>query len=203
MTAPRGTAPPGAVHLIGGRLRRSRLPVLHRPGLRPTPERLRQTLFDWLGGDLTGWRVLDAFAGSGALGFEAASRGAAEVVLVERDAALVASLVASAQRIGATAVRVERDDTLRWMARCASSRFDLVLLDPPYDAGLLARAVDLARPLLVAGGCVYAESDAAELAPPPGWTADRHARAGAVHGRLWRRDDTALDCGAAPREEPR
>ncbi|NWG73689.1 MAG: RsmD family RNA methyltransferase, partial [Rubrivivax sp.] len=76
---------PREVRLIGGRFRRSRLPVADRPGLRPTPDRVRETLFNWLGQDLGGWHVLDAFAGSGALGFEAASRGAAEVVLLERD----------------------------------------------------------------------------------------------------------------------
>ena len=82
----------GFVRIIGGQWKRSKLPVADHPGLRPTPDRVRETLFNWLGQDLTGWRVLDAFAGSGALGFEAASRGAAEVLLLERDAALVRSL---------------------------------------------------------------------------------------------------------------
>ena len=90
--------PPREVRLIGGALKRSKLPVADRPGLRPTPDRVRETLFNWLGQDLTGWRVLDAFAGSGALGFEAASRGAAEVLLLERDPALARSLQASQVR---------------------------------------------------------------------------------------------------------
>src|SRR5437762_2433608 len=100
-----GKAPPREVRIIGGALKRSKLPVLDKPGLRPTPDRVRETLFNWLGQDLTGSRCLDAFAGSGALGFEAASRGAAEVVLVERDAALVRSLRESQRRLSAQAVR--------------------------------------------------------------------------------------------------
>jgi len=93
------------VRLIGGQWKRSRLPVADRPGLRPTPDRVRETLFNWLGQDLAGWRVLDAFAGSGALGFEAASRGAREVVLLERDAVLARSLAASKQRLHADVLR--------------------------------------------------------------------------------------------------
>jgi 16S rRNA (guanine966-N2)-methyltransferase len=82
---PKAGGPPQEVRLLGGQWKRSKLPVADRPGLRPTPSRVRETLFNWLGQDLTGWRVLDAFAGSGALGFEAASRGAREVLLVEQD----------------------------------------------------------------------------------------------------------------------
>src|SRR5881394_3860722 len=91
---------PREVRIIGGQWKRSKLPVADSPGLRPTPDRVRETLFNWLGQDLSGWRCLDAFAGSGALGFEAASRGAAEVVMVERDPVLVASLTATRQRLG-------------------------------------------------------------------------------------------------------
>ena len=89
------------VRILGGQWKRTPLPVLDRPGLRPTPSRVRETLFNWLGQDLSGWRCVDAFAGSGALGFEAASRGAAEVVMLERDPALVHSLQETARRIGA------------------------------------------------------------------------------------------------------
>ena len=88
--------PPGEVRIIGGQWKRTQLPVADKPGLRPTPDRVRETLFNWLGQDLTGWRCIDAFAGTGALGFEAASRGAAEVLLCEQDAALVAQLKARA-----------------------------------------------------------------------------------------------------------
>ncbi|MFP5396746.1 MAG: 16S rRNA (guanine(966)-N(2))-methyltransferase RsmD [Gammaproteobacteria bacterium] len=182
MTRPRG-APPREVRLIGGRFKRSKLPVADRPGLRPTPDRVRETLFNWLGQDLSGWRVLDAFAGSGALGFEAASRGAAEAVLVERDAALVDSLRRSAQRLGAAQVQVVAADALTWMARCEPARFDLVFIDPPFDAGLSAPALAAAGPLLRAGGVVYVEASQA-FVPAPGWVLRRHARAGAVHAHL-------------------
>ena len=175
------------VRLIGGSLRRSRLPVADRPGLRPTPDRVRETLFNWLGQDLSGWRVLDAFAGSGALGFEAASRGAAEVLLIEQDAALVASLRLSQQRLGAAALRVERADALAWLARCALARYDLVLADPPFDAYLAVAAAELAAPLLAAGGFLYVETDAELTEAPAGLALHRHLRAGAVHALLYRR----------------
>ena len=184
---------PGRAHevrLIGGLWKRSKLPVADRPGLRPTPDRVRETLFNWLGQDLTGWRCLDAFAGSGALGFEAASRGAAEVLLLERDADLVRSLRASKQRLGAKALSVEPADALAWMARCAPDRFDLVFLDPPFDAGWLATAQDRAAALVVPGGFLYVESGQDPGTPPAGFEPWRSGRAGAVHHSLWRRGYT-------------
>ena len=182
--------PAREVRLIGGQWKRSKLPVADRPGLRPTPDRVRETLFNWLGADLTGWRCLDAFAGSGALGFEAASRGAAEVVLLERDPKLAQSLKASQIRLKAEALRVEASDALVWMTRCAPASFELVLLDPPFDAaGLLSRALPLAAALVVEGGCLYVESPAG-LAPaqyPDGFGLFRQGRAGTVHYHLLRR----------------
>ena len=109
--------PAHEVRIIGGQWKRSKLPVADRPGLRPTPDRVRETLFNWLGQDLSGWRCLDAFAGSGALGFEAASRGAAQVVLLERDPALAAGLRQSQQRLKAEALRIECSDAIAWMGR--------------------------------------------------------------------------------------
>lgn len=181
--------PPREVRLIGGQWKRSKLPVADRPGLRPTPDRVRETLFNWLGQDLDGWRCLDAFAGSGALGFEAASRGAAEVLLLERDSALARSLQASQQRLKATTVHVECTDALAWMSRCAPGRFELMLLDPPFDAGLLPPALQAAATLVADGGLVYVEApvalDSADL--PPGLAAWRQGRAGGVHYHLLRR----------------
>lgn len=181
--------PAGEVRLIGGQWKRSKLPVIDKPGLRPTPDRVRETLFNWLGHDLTGWRCLDAFAGSGALGFEAASRGAAEVLLLERDADLVRSLRASQQRLKADTLQVEQADALAWMARCAPQRFDLVLLDPPFGAGLQPAALAAAAPLLGPGGSLYLEAPSlltfAEL--PAELALWRNARAGLVHYHLLRR----------------
>jgi 16S rRNA (guanine966-N2)-methyltransferase len=189
---------PREVRLIGGQWKRSKLPVADRPGLRPTPDRVRETLFNWLGQDLSGWRVLDAFAGSGALGFEAASRGAAEVLLLERDAALVASLQASQSRLGATALRAERAEALAWMARCAPQRYDLVLLDPPFDAGLGAPALAAAAGLVAMGGFVYLESGAPLAAWPKALALHRAARAGAVHSQLFLAVPLAVRATLAP-----
>jgi 16S rRNA (guanine(966)-N(2))-methyltransferase RsmD len=178
------------VRLIGGLWKRSKLPVLDKPGLRPTPDRVRETLFNWLGQDLSGWRCLDAFAGSGALGFEAASRGAAEVLLLERDTELVRQLRANQQRLKADTVRVEPADAVAWMARCAPARFELVLLDPPFDAGLQAPALAAGAPLVAPGGYLYLEApallDAADT--PHDFVPLRQGRAGLVHYHLLQRN---------------
>lgn len=185
--AGRGGKPPGEVRLIGGLWKRSKLPVPDRPGLRPTPDRVRETLFNWLGQDLTGWRVLDAFAGSGALGFEAASRGAAEVQLIERDGALARTLEASRVRLGASAVRVTCADALAWMSRGEAGHYDLVLLDPPFDAGLLEPALARAATLVAPTGLLYVEAGEALPAPPAGFELWRTQRAGAVVAQLLKR----------------
>jgi 16S rRNA (guanine(966)-N(2))-methyltransferase RsmD len=180
---------PREVRVIGGSWKRSKLPVVDRPGLRPTPDRVRETLFNWLGQALAGWRCVDAFAGSGALGFEAASRGAAEVVLLERDPVLVASLAATKERLQAAAIRVERADALQWLGRAPAGAFDLVFLDPPFDSALLAPALLAAERVVAGGGLIYLEGPA-PLDPAPGgpllepW---RAGRAGAVHFQLLRK----------------
>ncbi|MEN9543982.1 MAG: rRNA ((966)-N(2))-methyltransferase RsmD, partial [Pseudomonadota bacterium] len=189
----------GEVRLIGGRYRRRKLPVTDAPGLRPTPERVRETLFNWLGQELAGWRVLDAFAGSGALGFEAASRGASEVLLLESDASLVRTLSQARQSLGASEIRIERADAWAWMARGPGSNFDLVLLDPPFGIDRFADALRLAVPLLAPQGMIYLEADRSFAADPMlaalGLQDWRRTRAGAVHAHLLRR---ATDTGAAP-----
>ena len=194
--------PAHEVRIIGGQWKRSKLPVADRPGLRPTPDRVRETLFNWLGQDLTGWRCLDAFAGSGALGFEAASRGAAEVVLLERDPALVASLQASRQRLKAEALRIEGSDAIGWMGRAAAGSFDLVLLDPPFGTDLAERALPLAARLAAADGLIYLELRQALTALPEGWELHRQGRAGAVHFHLLRRAGAATLAPSVPRSSP-
>ncbi|MCV2354677.1 16S rRNA (guanine(966)-N(2))-methyltransferase RsmD [Paucibacter sp. B2R-40] len=176
------------VRIIGGQWKRSKLPVADKPGLRPTPDRVRETLFNWLGQDLDGWRVLDAFAGSGALGFEAASRGATEVLLLERDAELARSLGASKLRLKADHLRVECSDALGWMGRCAPARFELILLDPPFQQELFLPALRAAAPLLVPGGFVYLEAPDLIAAPAElGLEAWRSGKAGAVQFQLLRK----------------
>jgi len=181
---------PHEVRIIGGLWRRSRLPVPDAPGLRPTPDRVRETLFNWLGQDLAGWTVLDAFAGTGALGFEAASRGAAAVTLIESDPRLARGLEASRLRLGATATTtVLATDAIAWMRRRPAA-FDLVLLDPPFAADLFAPALAAAAGVTVPAGWVYLEAgteyDDAALAPH-GFSRHRHLRAGAVHAHLLRK----------------
>jgi 16S rRNA (guanine966-N2)-methyltransferase len=182
-------APVGSVRIIGGLWRRTRLPVPDAPGLRPTPDRVRETLFNWLGQDLQGWRVLDAFAGSGALGFEAASRGASQVTLLERDAVLVRGLRACQERLKAAQMRIEQADALRWMGQAAAGSFDLVLLDPPFDADLFVPALQAATRLLARPGFVYLESDRAFAeadAAPLGLQLYRAGQAGKVRFHLLR-----------------
>jgi 16S rRNA (guanine966-N2)-methyltransferase len=193
VASPVGRSAPHEVRLIGGQWKRSRLPVAESPGLRPTPDRVRETLFNWLGQDLGGWHCLDAFAGSGALGFEAASRGAARVLMVERDSRLVQSLQAVRARLGAAQVEIVCDDAMRVLTRHPERRFDLVMLDPPYASGLLPAALQACADIVGAAGWIYAE-DAQPLTAPPGWCVHRATRAGAVHAALLRRD--------APRPRP-
>lgn len=178
---------PHEVRLIGGLWRRSKLPVADLPGLRPTPDRVRETLFNWLGQDLAGWRVLDAFAGSGVLGFEAASRGAARVLLLEYNNRLITSLRSSQTRLDASQIEIHQADALHWMSRAEPGSFDLVLLDPPFGADLFERALSAARPLVGAEGLIYLEADrafSAEALRPLGLQPRRAGQAGAVHFHL-------------------
>lgn len=184
----RPAGPPCQVRIIGGQWRRTPLPVADRPGLRPTPDRVRETLFNWLGQDLGGWRVVDAFAGTGALGLEAASRGAAEVLLVEQDAGLARQLQVLKERLQAQAVQVRRGDGVAALAARPAGSADLVLLDPPFDAqALFAPALAAAARAVRPTGFVYLEApatwDAAALASA-GLAPHRHMKAGAVHAHL-------------------
>ena len=177
----------GEVRIIGGQWKRTRLPVLDKPGLRPTPDRVRETLFNWLGQDLTGWRCLDAFAGTGALGFEAASRGAASVLLVEGDAALAAQLETLRQRLHTSAVRVQRGDGLAALRQCAPASMHLLLIDPPFGGELFAPALQAAAQAVAPDGFIYLEAPAAwtqEQLGPLGLALHRHLKAGAVHAHL-------------------
>ena len=186
---PRAAQPAGEVRIIGGQWKRSKLPVADKPGLRPTPDRVRDTLFNWLGQDLTGWRCVDAFAGTGALGFEAASRGAQEVTLVEQDAALVAQLKKIREQLQAGSVQVQRGDGIAALKAWPAGSADLVLLDPPFDANLFESALQAAARAAAVGGYVYLEAPTAwgeEQLAPLGLELHRHLKAGAVHAHLLR-----------------
>lgn len=199
-TPPTASRPPrhagaGSVRIIGGRLRGSKLRVPEVAGLRPTPDRVRETLFNWLGQDLQGLRCLDLFAGSGALGLEAASRGAARVDMVERHAQLAHALREAARRLGADAVQVHTADALGFAAACTPGSYDVVFIDPPFGVeGAHERALAQAARVLAEHGRVYLEApDAASLQrwAGAGWEVLRSARAGQVHYALLRRDPGA------------
>jgi 16S rRNA (guanine(966)-N(2))-methyltransferase RsmD len=181
---------PNEIRIVGGQWKRTRLAVADKPGLRPTPDRVRETLFNWLGQDLGGWRCIDAFAGTGALGLEAASRGAADVLLVEQDPQLVSQLRAVVQRLAATTVQVQRANGLSVLASLPPGQMDLVLLDPPFDAELFDKALAAAAPAIQPEGFVYLEAPRefqdAQLAGF-GLAVRRHLKAGAVHAHLLRR----------------
>jgi 16S rRNA (guanine(966)-N(2))-methyltransferase RsmD len=188
--APRPSKPPGEIRIIGGLWKRTRLSVGDQPGLRPTPDRVRETLFNWLGQDLSGLRCVDAFAGTGALGLEAASRGATEVLLIERDAGLFRQLLATKTRLQANQLRIEQGDGVAWLRRVVPGSQDLILLDPPFDADLFEPALKAAVLALAAEGSIYLEAPRAwgedELADL-GLVLHRHGKAGMVHYHLLKR----------------
>ncbi len=177
---------PNTVRIIGGLWRSRILEFPDAEDLRPTPDRVRETLFNWLGRDLTGMACLDLFAGSGALGFEALSRGAASVVMIEKNPAALRALRDNARKLDATGLTVVRGDALEFV-RSARSRFDVVFVDPPYRLGMQVAALGLLRGLLAEGGRVYVESDAV-FEPPRGWGIFRRSRAGNVHFHLLARE---------------
>jgi 16S rRNA (guanine966-N2)-methyltransferase len=184
------------VRIIGGQFKRTKLPVADRPGLRPTPDRVRETLFNWLGQDLTGWRCLDAFAGTGALGFESASRGAKEVRLVENDAALVDQLKRIAAQLKIDTVHIDRADGVSALGRAAPNSLDAIFLDPPFDSHVF-------EAVLLAAGQAVSERGFVYLEAPTRWTDEqlqtarlqvyRYLKAGAVHAHLLRRRDGNVD----------
>jgi 16S rRNA (guanine966-N2)-methyltransferase len=217
-----GARPPGRIRIIAGTLRNSKLDVLDAEGLRPTPERVRETLFNWLAPVIEGARCLDLFAGTGALGIEAASRGAREVVLVERDVGLARGLEANLARLKVTNARVENRDALNWLAKPvweglqtrspardasglkplppgqaeAAHLFDIVFVDPPFGATLWRDSCAALEQhgWLAPNALIYVESPRdAPGEVPPSWQLHREGRAGDVHYALYRRG-----AGAAP-----
>ena len=184
----------GTVRIIAGRWRRRSLPVAVTGALRPTPDRVRETLFNWLHDDVAGARCLDLFAGTGALGFEAASRGAQDVVMVERERNAVAALENTVRALGADNVDVVHADALAWKPPAGRS-FDIVFLDPPYSGPAPEAALErLDRLDMLAPGClVYLETDRnpAGIELPPGWRFMHARRAGQVRYHLASRNRPA------------
>ncbi len=175
--------PANRVRIVGGAHRGRVVRFPDAPGLRPTPDRVRETLFNWLGQDLTGRRCLDLYAGSGALSLEAVSRGAALAVAVERNPALVAALRDNAARIGAAALEARVDDARRFVAGEIRS-FDVVFLDPPFDDDPWDWLLPSCAGRLAPEGRIYAEAPR-WIDPSPGLATLRRARAGQVHYHLF------------------
>jgi 16S rRNA (guanine966-N2)-methyltransferase len=176
---------PNRVRIIGGAWRSRVIHFASREDLRPTPDRVRETLFNWLGQDLTGTICLDLFAGSGALGFEAASRGAKRVVMVERDPATFAMLQRTRAALEAGVVELVRADGLKFL-RADGGRYDVIFLDPPFRSAEWTRLLALLPDRMTPGGFVYCES-AARPAPLAGWEICKEGRAGQVRFQLVKR----------------
>ena len=177
----------GKIRIISGQWRRRLLRVPDIDSLRPTPDRVRETLFNWLTGSIEGARCLDLYAGSGALGFEAASRGAAKVLLVEKDERAVACMRKEVSELGAEQIEVVHADVRRWLQGEATP-YDVVFLDPPYgseDLGELCARLEQ-NSWLAPGALVYLETRASpvSLELPSGWQFLRRQKAGQVRYHL-------------------
>jgi 16S rRNA (guanine966-N2)-methyltransferase len=177
--------PANAIRIIGGRWRGRKLSFPQANALRPTPDRVRETLFNWLGQDLTGLTTLDAFAGSGALSLEALSRGAQWAVAVDRDPKLVRALEASAVKLGSHALEIHCADALAFLARDPRV-YDVVFLDPPFATDLWSQLLPAAVARLAPSGSLYVEAPV-PIAAPEGFTMWRRDKAGQVHYHLLRR----------------
>ena len=181
--------PPGKLRIVAGSLRGSRLAVPDRPGLRPTSDRVRETLFNWLMPVIGGARCLDLYAGTGALGIEAISRGASACTFVESDRTLARDLAANLARLKVETARVIEADALATLAGRAEP-FDIVFLDPPFGGDLWDASAERleTRGWLAPNAWIYVESPAdAALALPPTWTLHREGQAGTVRFALYRR----------------
>jgi 16S rRNA (guanine966-N2)-methyltransferase len=173
------------VRIIGGEWRSRVLNFPNHTDLRPTLDRVRETVFNWLGQDMSGKRCLDLFAGSGAMGFEAASRGAAEVVLVESNRDVLQALKANLQKLGAQQIELMGMDAGKFIDS-DHRRFDVIFLDPPYRLGRLGLLPDLLSRLhshLSMEGLVYLENERA-FEPGPDWLTWRRSEAGRAHYQL-------------------
>jgi 16S rRNA (guanine966-N2)-methyltransferase len=176
-----------SVRIIGGEWRRRVLRFPDAEGLRPTPDRVRETLFNWLGQDLSGLSCLDLFAGSGALGFEAASRGAARVVLVEKSAKALSALAANARMLDADGrLEIVAADAVKFASSRPAPAFDVLFLDPPYKLGWVERVAPFLPTLLADDGVLYVEAEHT-LDACGEWRTVRRGRAGQVFYHLMRR----------------
>lgn len=180
------------MRIIGGKWRGTRLPVPDLPGLRPSGDRSRETLFNWLQGDLHGACCVDLFAGSGVLGLEAASRGAAAVTLIESSRAAVSAINESVQKLDSELVQVVQGDAIKWLDQCEPQSMDIVFIDPPFSSGLESSAIELltTRDCVKKGGLAYIETarESAPLKLRPGWETSREKLLGDVRMQLLKKN---------------
>lgn len=170
------------VRIVGGEWKRRFVTFHDAPGLRPTPDAVRETLFNWLGQELSGLVCLDLFAGSGVLGFEAASRGAAHVTLVERDARTLAELKKNADVFATDRLELISADALKFLSR-AARRYDLLFLDPPYHLGWIERVAPRLAGVLAPDARIYAEAEH-PIERIGAWEAVRSGKSGQVYYHL-------------------
>jgi len=182
----------GKLRIIGGRWRSRQLPVADLSGLRPTTDRVRETLFNWLQSDIGGAHCLDLFAGSGALGFEAASRGSASVLMIEKQSLAVKTLTANIQTLQADNAEVLQQDAIDWLASATAKPYDIVFVDPPFSSDCLVQACQLleAKHWLAEHACIYLETDSRRPLPelPERWRVTKEKKAGQVGYYLIRRN---------------
>jgi 16S rRNA (guanine966-N2)-methyltransferase len=181
----------GSVRIIAGKWRSRRLPVINVPGLRPSGDRGRETLFNWLQTSIPGARCADLFAGTGALGFEAASRGAESVDLVEKNPVVVRHLQSSKEVLKADEVQVHQADAVLWLASRSEKSFHIIFIDPPFEYDMHQSVMDKIEQsgCLESGGLVYVETSSTQAAPSmlPGWSIWREKVLGEVRMQVFRR----------------
>ncbi len=180
---------PGSVRIISGRWRGMKLPVLDAAGLRPTTDRVKETVFNWLMHDLVDAQCLDCFAGSGSLGFEALSRYARHITLIEKDKSAARQLSDNAKRLSSETIDVINADSLSWLAQPATVQFDLIFIDPPFRMGLAEQTITLLdqHGWLANDARVYieVETELTQLDLPASWSLLKEKTAGQATGRLY------------------
>jgi len=175
------------LRIIGGLWKRSKIKVLAREGLRPTPDRVRETLFNWLGQDLTGWRCVDVFSGTGILGLESASRGASSVVLYEVDKALCQAIESNITRLKGQGMVLHKMDGVQGLSHLAPASVDVLFIDPPFQSDLFEPAMSVGARALKPSGKMYVESPkrlSAEALSALGLELVKYLKAGQVHAHL-------------------
>ena len=181
---------PGRLRIVAGKWRSRLLPVIDAPGLRPTSERIRETLFNWLGPGIEGAQCLDLFAGTGALGIEALSRGAKKLLFVEKSASVAAAIRKNLGDLEAKNAEVYHDDAVNFLNKTDPQSFDIVFLDPPFDMDLLAKSCGLLQEKgwLAANAIIYLEQGKGreKLVLPAGWVISHEKVAGKVSYSLVR-----------------